>query len=159
MIIVADSSPLISLAIIGQLNVLDNLFEKVVIPNAVFEEITKTSKPFSDKLKIFCAGKIVNVKNKLAVRILQHSIDKGEAEAITLALENKISTVLIDDYRGRKQAVLEGLKPIGTLGVLLQAKKTHQIEKIKPMIEILLANNIRISQALIAEMLRLADES
>jgi len=94
----------------------------------------------------------------LAVRILQHSIDKGEAEAITLALEKNITNILMDDYRGRKQALLEGLRPIGTIGVLLQGKKNNQINEITPLIEILLQNNIRISQALISEALRLAGE-
>lgn len=53
MIIVADSSPLISFAILGQLKLLQKLFDEVFIPNAVFEEITKTEKPFSDSLASF----------------------------------------------------------------------------------------------------------
>lgn len=158
MIVVADASPLIALAIIGQIDILDSVFDKILIPKAVFEEITKRDKPFSEKLKIFCKGKVVSVKNKLAVRLLQHSIDKGEAEAIALALENNITNILMDDYRGRKQALLQGLQPIGTIGILLQGKKVNQINEIKPLIEILLKNNIRISQALIEEALRLAGE-
>jgi predicted nucleic acid-binding protein len=158
MIIVADASPLISLAILDQIFILDSIFDKVIIPRAVFVEITKKDKPFSVKLKQYCQGKVVLVKNKLAVRLLQYSIDKGEAEAIVLALEKKIPNVLMDDYRGRKQAAMEGLQPIGTLGVLLQAKRNGQIDEIKPLIQTLIQNRIRISPELVFEALRLSGE-
>jgi predicted nucleic acid-binding protein len=159
MIVVADASPLIALAIIEKIEILNTVFDKVIIPKAVFTEITQQGKPFSGELKEFCKGKVLNVKNKLVVKILQHSIDPGEAEAIALALENNISNILMDDNRGRKQAILEGIQPIGTLGVLLQAKKIQQIKEIKPLINKLVENNIRISNALIAQALRLADET
>jgi predicted nucleic acid-binding protein len=63
------------------------------------------------------------------------------------------------DFWKRKQAILEGIQPIGALGILLQAKKIQQIKEIKPLVNKLVENNIRISNALIAEALRLAEET
>jgi len=158
MIIVADSSPLISLAILNQLNLLQELFDEVYIPKAVFEEVTATGKPFSDILSNFSKPRIKNVKNKIALSILSHELDLGESEAIVLALENKIEDILMDEHKGRKIAIARGLHPIGTIGVLIQAKKKGLLKSIKPLIHELIKNNIYISQELYEYTLRLVNE-
>jgi predicted nucleic acid-binding protein len=53
MIIISDSSPLISLAIIGQLGLLEKLYDDIYIPAAVFEEVIQAEKPFAKELKSF----------------------------------------------------------------------------------------------------------
>lgn len=123
MIIVADSSPLISLAILEKLNLLEDLFDEVFIPNAVYKEVTAMKKPYSDSLDKFSKNRIKKVKNKIALSIISHELDIGESEAIILALENNIDTILMDENKGRKIAISKGLHPIGTIGVLIQAKK------------------------------------
>ena len=110
MIIVADSSPLISFAILNKLNLLSN------------------------------------------------DLDLGESEAIVLALENNIEDILIDEHKGRKIARTNGLHPIGTIGVLIQAKKLHLIQEVKPLIDKLIKNKIRISNQLYQKALELANE-
>ena len=66
MIIVADSSPLISLAILSKLELLIKLFDDIFIPEAVFVEITKADKPYSDILTKFANTKVKSIKNKIA---------------------------------------------------------------------------------------------
>lgn len=158
MIIIADSSPLIALAFIDQLNLLTELFEKVIITKAVFDEITQKDKPQSKKLENFFKNKVVAVDNQIAVSILNKEIDLGEAESIILALEKKIKTVLIDDLKARKYASLEGLNVIGSLGVLLKAKQKRLIKSIKPFLDQLISNNIRIGETLYNKVLELAEE-
>jgi uncharacterized protein len=158
MIIVADSSPLISLAILNLLDSLEIVFSEVMVPTEVFRELTEQEKPFMAELKKFLNGKVFEIKNSLAVQILKKEIDLGESEAIVLALEKNSKLILIDDFKGRKIAELNGLTPIGTLGVLLRLKKLGKIDSIKPLIEILSNHNIRISDDLKIKILELAKE-
>ena len=85
-------------------------------------------------------------------------MDLGESEAIVLAKENDISDILMDEYKGRKIAKDNGLHPIGTLGVLIQAKKKKLIKKVKPERDTLINNHIRISDDLYSTALELAGE-
>ena len=145
MIIVADSSPLISFAIIGKLNLLSQIFSEIYIPEAVFTEITAWKKPFSRELTVFAEPHRKAVQNRLAVQVLMNELDEGESEAIILALENEITDILIDEHKGRRIAISNGLHPIGTIGVLLEARHRGLLEKIKPSLDKLIANKVRIS--------------
>lgn len=156
--IVADSSPLIAFAILGQLDLLPLIFNEIHIPHAVSNEIAAPGKPHAQKLKEFSEGKIKVVQNRLAVTLLANEIDPGEAETIALALENKIENVLIDDAKGRKAAQRNNLHTIGTIGVLLQAKKLGYVEAIKPSLDKLISEKIRIGNKLYAQALVLAGE-
>ena len=159
LIVISDSSPLIALSIIGKLDVLTKLFDEIYVPNAVFHEVVKTNKPFAKEIKYFLTGKTKNVINKMAVNILSADIGAGEAEAIVLALEQQPSIVLIDDLKARRFAKINGLKIIGTMGILLKAKKEGFIKEVKPLISKLLSNNIRISQKIIEITLQAAMET
>ena len=69
-----------------KLNILSKLFEELYVPKAVFEEVTSWQKPYSKKLSEFLEGKVKSIQNKLAFVVLSNKLDKGEAEAIVLAL-------------------------------------------------------------------------
>jgi predicted nucleic acid-binding protein len=125
----------------------------------VFNEITQSDKPFSAKLEKFTKSKKKTIKNKMALSVLSHELDQGESEAIILALENNIEDILIDEQKGRKIAAANGLHPIGTIGILIQAKKLGLIKHIKPLLDLLICNNIRISNGLYNLALNLAKES
>jgi len=158
MIVIADSSPLIALAVIGKLDMLEELYQELYVPAAVFEEVAEAEKPFAKELKQFLSGKIKNVENKLAVKMLSNDIGAGEAEAIVLALEQRPSVVLIDDLKARRFAKMNNLDVIGTLGILLKAKKEDLIQEVKPLISTLLLNEIRISAKIIGMTLQAAGE-
>jgi len=152
--IVSNSSPLIALAKIGMLDVLSG----VVIPKAVFDEITKPEKEYVKELYEWGKDKIIEVKNRKAVEYLELMIDGGEAETIVLAEELNADAVLIDDLKARKIATLRGLNIIGTIGVLLNAKERGFINEVKPLLEELMKRKIRISKELYNHALELAHE-
>lgn len=158
MIIVADSSPLISFAIIRKLDILSKIFTDIYIPQAVYDEITLWNKPSSKALNEFSKSRVQIVQNRLAVNVLRNDLDLGEAETIVLALEHNIENVLIDEHKGRRIARSHGLFPIGTIGVLIQAKHEKLIRTIKPCLEELVKNKIRISKALYQKALEMAGE-
>lgn len=159
MIVISDSSPLISLAVIEKLDMLGKLYEEIYVPIAVSEEVVRADKPFARKLKLFLNGRTKSVKNKMAVEILSGDIGAGEAEAIVLALEQQPAVVLIDDLKARRFAKMNGLNVIGTMGILLKAKKVELIKEIKPLISELLLSDIRIGKKIIEITLQAAQET
>lgn len=157
--IVTNSSPLIAFAILNQLNLLALIFSEIYVPQAVFTEVSVWGKPYSHELRAFSKDKVKTVQNTIAVQLLSKDVDLGEAEAITLALESGIKDILIDDPKGRKIATVSGLFPIGTIGVLIQAKRLGHVSQVKPDLDKLIANRIRIGKNLYQQALKLAGES
>ncbi|PIP76461.1 MAG: DUF3368 domain-containing protein [Ignavibacteria bacterium CG22_combo_CG10-13_8_21_14_all_37_15] len=157
--VIINSSPLISLAILDRLHLLNDLFEKVFIAKSVFNEVTGIEKPFSERLKFFATDLIIKAENRIAVNILSKEIDLGEAETIIIALEKKLPCIILDDYKARKYAQLNGLKVIGTIGVLIKAKQIGKITNVKNELDVLIKNKIRISESLYNKALVLSNET
>ena len=123
MILVADSSALIALAVCDSLNLLDLLFTEVKVPRAVFVEVSKKSKKEADSLAHYLEDKIIDVEIDRNYIIKEGTIEIGELEAMTLYKQLAANWLLIDDRRARKIAELNQIKIIGSLGVLLLGKK------------------------------------
>ncbi len=153
--IVSNSSPLIALAKIGKLDIIRH---SVIIPKAVFDEITMPRKEYVKELSNWGSDKVIEVKNKKAVEYLELIIDRGEAETIVLAEELNANAVLVDDLKARKIARLRGLNVIGTIGVLLDAKEKGIIGELKPLLDLLLQKKIRVSRELYDHALEIANE-
>jgi predicted nucleic acid-binding protein len=153
--IVSNSSPLIALAKIEKLGILEY---DIVIPKAVFNETTEPEKEYMKELYEWGKDKVVGVKNRKAVEYLELIVGKGEAETIVISEELNADAVLIDDLKARKIARLRGLKVIGTIGVLLDAKERGRVHEVKPLLEELMKNKIRISEELHDHALELATE-
>ena len=83
---------------------------------------------------------------------------KGEASAITLALETSNSILLIDEKKGRKIAKNNGLQIIGSLGVILLAKQNNKITSVKSILGLIQKTNFRISESIINIILKEANE-
>lgn len=153
--IVSDSSPLIALAKIEKLDIIRY---DVIIPKAVFDEITKPKKEYVKKLYKWSRDKTIDIKNKKAVEYLELIIGRGEAETIILAEELNADAVLIDDLKARRIAKLRGLNVIGTIGILLDAKEKGSIGELKALLDMLIKKKIRISKELYDHALELARE-
>ena len=112
---VINSTPLISLAIIDRLSLLDELFKEIYIPNAIFKETTRkgSERPRSLKMGKKQESGCFDIKAKTALELI---IDEGEAEVIVLAQEKHIDLVIIDQDKARKVAKLNGLNVTGTIG-------------------------------------------
>ena len=156
---VVNSSPLIFLAKINRLDLLNKLFDEVIIPKAVYEEAVLNGK--RDKTEIIKNLnwiKVEEVKNRRLINFLMNFIDYGESEVIAYAVENNIDLVVLDDKDARKIAREFDLKVIGTLGILIISKKKGYINELKPIIEKLVDNNFRISEKLLRRILEEVNE-
>lgn len=145
--IVSNSTPLIALSKIKQLQLLKDYFGTITIPMEVFDEIvTRGGALFGAKeVKTKDWIRVSNVKNQLTVDILCRYLDRGEAEAIVLAKENDASLLIIDDSDGRKIAEDIGLKITGTIGILLLAAEDNKLDLNKSLDD-LIASGFRLSK-------------
>ncbi len=118
MIVVSDTSPLNYLVLIDLQHILPELFDRILIPAAVREELQSARAP--EAIALFMAAAPAWLETRQVSDVdpkLQH-LDRGEREAITLALEMSADVVLLDERRGRQAARVSGLTVSGTLGVL-----------------------------------------
>jgi predicted nucleic acid-binding protein len=145
--IVTDSTCLIGLERINLLAILPQLFEPVIVPSAVANE-------FGGSFEWL----IVEVPtDESLLTSLRLQIDLGEAETIALAYE-RASRVLLDDRQARTAARKLGLRIIGTVGMLVRAKRESIIPDLTAVLDQLEANNFYMSNDLRNEAVRLVGE-
>jgi predicted nucleic acid-binding protein len=154
-VIIGDSSALVALAVVNQLELLEKLYDRLYIPQAVFDEVTQIGKPQSDKLRQFLQSKVKRVN----LTLTQLGLGLGELEAITLYKELDADVLLIDDNRAKKYASLNGVTVIGSLGVLIKAKEKGHIEKVGRLLAELQKSEVYISHKLIEKVLEICGES
>jgi predicted nucleic acid-binding protein len=130
---------------IGAFDILHKLYSRVTITPEIAQE-------FEDTLPLWID--IVSANDAKEQQLLELQLDKGEASAITLALEMEDCLLIIDDAKGRRIAVSLGLKITGTLGVLVNAKKNGIVRSVKPWVEKLISANFRVSDELRTEVLK-----
>jgi len=151
-VIVSNASPLIVLLKINKLSILKKLFEKIVIPDTVYKEITakEHDKLVFDKLKWI---ETTSVKKTEMINLLEKLINKGEAEAIIFAKELN-ATLLMDDAKARKYAKLLNIEVIGTLGLLKMAKKRGLVQSVRKVIDDMLNEGYYIEDRLVKKILK-----
>jgi uncharacterized protein len=139
-IIVSDTSPINNLAAINYLHLLHQLYEKVVIPEAVFRELTDPNFPVPGAVEVqtFNWIQTCTVRDLSLVEALSNELDIGEAEAIALAVEIQADQVLMDERRGRLVASKLKLNYTGILGILVEAKNKGLIAEVKPLLDALI---------------------
>jgi uncharacterized protein len=160
-IVVCNTSPIINLAMIGQLEVLQKLYGKVIIPEAVRQEITVrgAGEPGATEVEESDWIEACEVENRSLVASLQLELDAGEAEAIALAVELEADLLLLDERKGRVIASRLGLKFVGLLAVLIEAKQKGVIAAIKPVVDALIEKaGFWIDQELYKRVLQAAGE-
>ncbi len=157
MSVVSNASPLISLARIGKLDLLRQLYNEVFIPEAVWHEVVieGVGQPGADEVKAATWIKTQLVTNTPLVHALRQELDAGEAEAIALTLETQAELLLMDERVGREVARHLGLRYTGLIGVLVEAKHKGVLSVVTPQLDEL--RNIagfRISDALYVRVLQ-----
>ncbi|VXD25452.1 Similar to tr/Q55985/Q55985 [Planktothrix serta PCC 8927] len=160
MIIISDTTPISELAKVNHLDLLPKLFGKVMIPQGVFDELQVGQHPAAKIVQNLSWLEIVKVDNQQLVNELQQSfkLDLGESEAIALAEEIGASQLLIDEKAARKVAMGRKLPLIGTVGVLLLAKRRGLLDSVKDVLDEMQAQGMRISDRLYLQVLILAQE-
>ena len=141
--VIPDTSCLILLRKIGALNLLDQLFDEVLITETVLWE-------FNEPVSI--PYKLAKIENKDFFKLVSLQLDPGEASVICMASDQQDFLMILDDLKGRKVANTLGLNFTGTLGVLVKAKRNGLIEKLEPYVERLLQVGIRISSQVLNEV-------
>jgi predicted nucleic acid-binding protein len=160
-IVVSNSTPLISLARINRLHLLEEIFGKVYIPQGVYEEVVMegVDKAGAKEVSEGHWIEVVEVHDRLSVEVLSDELDKGESEAIVLAKELKANWVLMDERLARRKLETLGVNKIGTLGILLRAKEAGMIKAIRPEMDRLTEQGFRISRRVYWKMLQMAGET
>jgi uncharacterized protein len=161
LIVVSDASPLISLSAVGHLELLHQLFGEIAIPPAVLDEITRAGPGRPGSIEVQTASWIVShtLEKDFLPRALEGELDRGEAEAIALAVELRADLLLMDERRGRRVAARFELKALGILGILVDAKRKGLLTKVEPVLDDLLTRaGFRISPALYRRALEEAGE-
>jgi predicted nucleic acid-binding protein len=133
-IAVFNTTPLISLATIEKLHLLQQLFKSIYIPQAVYYEI-KAKHSFAYQEVDADWVKVKVVQDKAYLRLLSNELDSGEAEALCLAKELVADTLVIDERIAYKIAKSQGIFVIGTLTILSMAKKAYLVEAVKPLLD------------------------
>ena len=160
MIVVSNSTILIGLVKIGKLDLLQEIFGKIYIPEEVYKEVVErgSKKLGSEIVKEAEWIEWKSVTDKTQVNLLLANLDRGEAEVLELAKEMKADLLLIDEEKARKSAAIAGFEVMGIVGLLVVAKNLGLIDRSKPYIEELKRKKFRIANKIVMEGLKKAGE-
>lgn len=148
-VVISDTSCLIVLYKIGQLELLNQLYEKVVVTPEIQAE-------FMIPLPSWI---IVEAVSDHTRQILFNKIlDPGEASALALASTMPDALLILDDGKARRVAHSFGFNFTGTLGIIVRGKKEGLIDTARPLFEALTAVDFRISEAVLTELLKQVKE-
>lgn len=159
MIVVCDTSPITNLAAVGRLELLKELFGLVLICESFRDELQADGGVYPgsnvaslDWIEVRAAA------NQMLVDQLRKTIHLGEAESFVVALECQADLVLLDDADGRSAAQQCGLTVMGTLGVLIRAKRTGFIQVVKPILDDLTAHGFFVRDSVAQQVLKIVGE-
>ncbi|MDP1588067.1 MAG: DUF3368 domain-containing protein, partial [Prosthecobacter sp.] len=148
-------------ALVGHIQLLRVLFGAIVIPVPVkdeFERLAATTGRFTGLVLPEWVRVDTAALTAMDDEILRQ-LDPGEAAAILLAVKLHADAVLMDESEGRAIAQARGLRTIGILGILIQARQAGHLAAIRPVIEALLSNaKFRLSDTLVNHALEMCQE-
>ena len=157
--VVVNSTPLIILGNIDGLKILQELYGEIIIPRAVFEEVTNKDDDAKLKLsKNLSWIKVLEVQDKSNRKMYQAKLHDGEVEVMMLSNEISADLLIIDDNAAKKTAKFLGFTVTGTLGVILKAKFEGIVPQVKPIVDEMLRQGFYISSKLIETILKTSNE-
>lgn len=162
--ILCNTSPIIGLMSIGRLGLLRELFDEIILPEAVYRELCAGSTVHQkeiDEIKDWVSKgyfKIYKIKNADMVKSMYGKLHFGELEVIIAAKELDLQLAIIDEKAARKMAAEFLVDTIGILGILLLAKRKGLISYVKSDVDKLRMNGYRISDGLYFQILNIAGE-
>lgn len=153
--VVSDTSPIRYIVAIGEADLLPRLFSTLIVPYAVFQELSHPHTPEIVRQLIASAPSWIDVRHieeTYEPAVLAH-LDAGEQEAVVLAEQMQADLLLIDEKKGRYTAIERGLPVIGTLGVLELAARRYPLD-LTSLFDKLLRTNFKVSPSLLAAILK-----
>ena len=159
--VVVNTTPLIALSHVGQLNILKKLYGEIIIPEAVYRELSVKEESVCKKTVDSSLDwiRVDTIENQMAKTMYRTQLHDGEVEVMILAKEIAADVVIIDDANAKKHAKYLDLPVTGTLGVLIKAKQKGYIDELKLVLQRMVENGIYISQSLIELCLKQVGES
>ncbi|OIO73042.1 MAG: hypothetical protein AUJ85_09025 [Elusimicrobia bacterium CG1_02_37_114] len=159
-VVITNTSPIFYLHRLGLLWVLEKLYKKIVVPQAVILELEEGKLQGEDIPNLAEYPWILTQQVKSAQHLkLVADLGPGESEVLALALQNPNSLVILDEKIARSIAELAGLNFTGTIGVILKAKNQGYISSVTEVIEQLFSIGFRISDKMKEHILILSGES
>lgn len=158
--VISNTTPLIALCHVGLLDVLKKIYGEIMIPQAVYQELSEKKESICKK-QVDCSLNWIHVEkieNQMAKSMFKAQLHDGEVEVMILAIEKNADTVIIDDANAKKHAKYLKLPVTGTLGVLIKAKRQGYISELKPIIQEMRNNDIYISEDLMKICLEQVNE-
>ena len=155
--VISNTSPLFYLHAVGQLDLLRQLFGRIITPPAVVAELAAGVVKGHDVPDI-AELPWIEVRSPSEATDLEGDLGAGETEAIALALEVPGSLLILDDFAARQVAAARSLRLTGTLGVVLQAKNEGCLAEVTPVMKALSRTTMRMSDALVQLVLTEAGE-
>jgi len=156
--VISNASPLIALSKISELDILRDLFGKIIIPKAVYIEVIEEGKYKYNitELERFINEyvDIIDVENIEEVKNLQKFLDYGEAEVLILAKETDADLLILDNKEPRIYAKNMGFKIIGTIGIIILAYKNKLLKNPVQKIFELKEKGFYISENLLEEIIK-----
>ncbi|MCP4130010.1 MAG: DUF3368 domain-containing protein [bacterium] len=158
-VVIINTSPLFYLHRTGLLHLLEKLYSEITIPGAVVSELYEGGKK-GDDVPLIENYEWIRVENIAIPSFIQiiPDLGKGEAEVIALGIDNANPLLVLDDALARKIAMLNNFTITGTVGILLKAKEKNYIPEIKPVLEELKKCGFYITEKLVADILKIANE-
>lgn len=158
--VVVNTTPLIALSHVEQLDILRKLYGEIIIPEAVYRELSVKTDSICKKTVDSSLDwiRVDKIKNQMAKAMYKTQLHDGEVEVMILAKEIAADVVIIDDANAKRHAKYLELPVTGTLGVLIKAKQERYIDELKPILQRMVENGIYISQGLIELCLKQVGE-
>lgn len=157
--VIVNSTPLIALAKANHLELLRKMYGKIMIPDAVYREVTEKHDIAAQRIE---AAKewieIRKVDSNLDRRMYRAKLHDGEVEVMLLAQEIGADAVIIDDSAARKTAEYLNLPLTGTLGVMIKAKQRGLLEAVMPVVQQMEQNGVYFSRELKEKIRKLSQE-
>jgi predicted nucleic acid-binding protein len=154
MIVVADTTPVNYLILIGAVDALGRLYERVLIPQSVYEELTHARTPAAvGEWVQHLPGWLIVQRPTRTPDASLHRLAAGERDAILLAEEFNGEQLIIDELLGRRIAEQRGIPVLGTVGVLREAAEAGLLD-LSEAFERLQQTSFHISPAILSEVLR-----
>lgn len=157
--IIVNSTPLIALAKANKLEILKGMYEHIIIPEAVYREVTEKDDVAAQRIEAAREWiEVRKVDSSLDRRMYKAKLHDGEVEVMLLAQEIRADAVIIDDGAARKTAEYLGLPLTGTLGVMIKAKQRGLLETVMPAVQQMEQNGIFFSKEVKEKIRKLSNE-
>jgi len=158
--VIVNSTPIIVLCGIGKLDVLQDLYQEIIIPPAVYQEVTAIEDSACMQIKNADSWiHVESIRDNSEKKMYKAKLHAGEVEVMILAQEQKADLVIIDDNAAKKTAKYLGLTVTGTLGVLLKAKNKGSVQEVAPLLVEMKRNGFYVDSVIETFVLEQAGEN